>query len=311
MFDAAPLYLHLADAPDDGRAVWAKASDGLRLRIGLWDKGPKGTVLMLPGRTEYIEKYGRVIGEFHKRGYAVAVIDFRGQGLSDRLLENRRMGHVRKFTDYQLDMNAMVATARKAGLPEPYYMVSHSMGGCIGMRSIMDGLQVRATAFSAPMWGITITPPMRQVAWAISTLARPTRYSRKFSPGEDAHAYVLEAPFDINMLTTDLEHYQWMQTHVREVPDTIVGGPSILWLNEALWEMRKIAARPAPNLPAICFLGTDEQIVDPKRIYDRCNNWDQCELTVIEGARHEILMERNATRQRFFDDADKLFQSVA
>ena len=94
------------------------ARDGVRLRVGLWPKrDARGTVLIFPGRTEYVEKYGRAASEFAARGYAVATIDWRGQGLSERLIDDPLTGHVFDFADYQIDVAALTEAAAEAGLP--------------------------------------------------------------------------------------------------------------------------------------------------------------------------------------------------
>jgi len=92
----APLYEDVSEGPDDAAAYWMACADGVRIRVAVWgaDVGTRGTVLLFPGRTEYIEKYGRTAAEFAARGYATLVIDWRGQGLSDRLLEDTALGHV-------------------------------------------------------------------------------------------------------------------------------------------------------------------------------------------------------------------------
>ena len=112
-----------------------------------------GTVLMLPGRTEHAEKYGTTAERLAAAGYASAALDWRGQGLADRLLPDRRKGHVGQFADYQRDLDAFAAAVRET-LPGPFYLLAHSMGGCIGLRGLMRGLDVAAAAFSAPMWGL-------------------------------------------------------------------------------------------------------------------------------------------------------------
>jgi lysophospholipase len=57
---AAPLFDDIAEGPAGGSALWCEAHDGLRIRIALWRaKAEKGTIFVFPGRTEYIEKYGR------------------------------------------------------------------------------------------------------------------------------------------------------------------------------------------------------------------------------------------------------------
>ncbi|HBN30322.1 MAG TPA: alpha/beta hydrolase, partial [Rhodobacteraceae bacterium] len=102
----APLYNDAAEAPPGGKARWVTTSDDIRLRFAWWDVGEKGTVLIFPGRTEFVEKYGRTVRDFLDADYASVVIDWRGQGLSDRLTPNRLLGHVGQFSDYQLDIAA-------------------------------------------------------------------------------------------------------------------------------------------------------------------------------------------------------------
>ena len=159
---SAPLYADVADGPADGRAVWLTARDGVRIRAALWNAGgPKGTVFLLPGRTEYVEKYGRSARDLAAAGYATLSLDWRGQGLSDRALPDRMVGHVTDFAEYQADLDALLAFADTQTLPRPYYLLPHSMGGCIGLRALMRGLPFQAAAFSAPMWGILMADYLR------------------------------------------------------------------------------------------------------------------------------------------------------
>src|SRR6202795_1713512 len=77
---------------------------GIRLRFASWQsvlRERRGTVCIFPGRTEFIEKYFEVVGELRRRGFAVAVLDWRGQGGSSRLLGNSLKGHGRDFADYE------------------------------------------------------------------------------------------------------------------------------------------------------------------------------------------------------------------
>ncbi|MEM9756932.1 MAG: alpha/beta hydrolase, partial [Pseudomonadota bacterium] len=100
----APLYEDVAEGPPGGAAYWLQAADGVRIRAAMWaEAGARGTILMFPGRTEYIEKYGRLAGDFRRAGYAMACIDWRGQGLADRAAAPRDLGHVGSFEEYQND----------------------------------------------------------------------------------------------------------------------------------------------------------------------------------------------------------------
>ena len=183
MLSPAQLMNDLARGPEGGSGHWVHTEDGLRLRLGLWPNGSKGTVLIFPGRTEYIEKYGGAAAALAHAGYTSFAIDWRGQGLSYRLLSNRLIGHVQRFSDYQHDVQTLVTAAETLDLPKPYFLMAHSMGGCIGLRSLMQGLPVQAVSFSAPMWGILFHPPAKRVlAWGLSSLLHPFKLAEMRAP---------------------------------------------------------------------------------------------------------------------------------
>jgi len=309
----APYFADKAQGPEGSAAYWASTADGVRIRLGHFpaaaDSDVRGTVLLFPGRTEYVEKYGRAGKRFSDAGYHTLAVDWRGQGLGQRLVSDRLMGHVGKFTDYQHDVNAAVAAARELKLPEPFYMVAHSMGGCIGLRAVMEGLPVKAAVFSAPMWGIVMKPVLRPVAWVVSTAVRPTPFARFYAPSTVPEPYVLKAAFDDNMLTTDEDMFGYMRSHVASHTDLQLGGPSLQWLNEALREMLHLSKQPSPDIPMHTTLGSNERIVEAHRIHNRCDRWPNGTLTVAEGAEHEIMMERDSIREPFFDRMISLFEA--
>ena len=307
MLADAPLHENLAEGPPGGRAYWLTASDGVRIRIGAWPGGAGGTVFMFPGRTEYVEKYGRLAGDLRARGYGMVAVDWRGQGLADRLLSNPLVGHVARFSDYQHDVRAVVAAAETLALAKPWFLLAHSMGGCIGLRALLNRLPVQAAAFSAPMWGIGIKPHLRPGAWVISTVAPKLGYGAAYAPGTGPQTYVLDAPFADNTLTTDPDMYAYMQRQVRGCPELALGGPSMVWLNEALREMRALRAGPLPVTPTLVGLGRLERVVDPMAVRAVMARWTAAELLVFDGAEHELVMEQPATRLRFLDAAVGLF----
>ncbi len=298
----APLHAAVADGPADGRADWLTTSDGVRIRVAVWGaNAPRGTVLLFPGRTEYIEKYGRTARDLAERGFATLAIDWRGQGLSDRLLPEPDLGHVGRFSDYQLDIAAMLTHARRTGLPEPFFLLAHSMGGCIGLRALMENLPVRAAAMTSPMWGIHVPPHMRPVAWTLKQVSRLFPITERLSPGQTLDAYLLTAPFDDNTLTGDREMWDYMAAQLRADRDLCLGGPTLQWIFESFAEMRALAAAPAPATPCLTYMGTRELIVEPQAIRDRMARYPNGELRVLDGKRHEILMEDKPTRTAVID----------
>lgn len=308
--ESAPFFDDLASGPE-GQTYWLRCDDDVRIRIGVWPMvGAKGTVLLFPGRTEYIEKYGRAAGELAKRGYATLAIDWRGQGLADRLIDDRRLGHVLEFTDYQHDVAAALKAAEDLNLPRPFHLIGHSMGGCIGLRAVMEGLPVASCVFSAPMWGILMSASQRPFAWTLGWSSKRFGFGNRRAPGTKDMAYVQTDPFENNTLTTDQVMFEMMRDHLTAQPDLGLGGPTLHWLHEALQEMRRLAARPSPNLPCLTFLGTHERIVDPARIHDRMARWPNGTLDVLEGAEHEVMMESLEIRTHVFDAMGAFFDKA-
>ncbi len=304
----APLH-PLAEGPPGGFARWLRSIDGLRLRAAVWPEGRRGTVLLLPGRTEYVEKYGRAAADLAARGYATATIDWRGQGLSDRTLSDPLTGHVDDFAEYQLDLQALERLVDELGLPGPRYLMAHSMGGCIGLRALHRGLGVKAAAFCAPMWGLRLKPATRIVAMQLSLISRLLQQSHRYAPGTARASYMTDATFAGNVLTTDPEMFAWMKAQVAAVPELGLAGPSLGWLHAALVECRQLAARAAPPVPAFCAVGSAERVVDVGPIHTRMASWPGGSLQIVPGAEHEILMEIPAIRRGCLDSATALFEA--
>ncbi|XDA96876.1 alpha/beta hydrolase [Sulfitobacter sp. LCG007] len=306
----APLFIDIYPGPANGMAHWVETQDGMRIRLAHWrpEAEPRGTVLLFPGRTEYVEKYGVTATALTEHGLAVITADWRGQGLADRLLPDPRIGHVERFPDYQKDVAAMMQAARELNLPRPFYLIAHSMGGCIALRSLMEGLAVRAAVFTAPMWGIRLSSHIRPFAWSMAHLMPMIGQGNRMPPGTLPEPYVLSEPFDTNMLTGDEEMFDMMRDQLRAHPELGLGGPSFIWLREALEETSHLARRPSPNVPVTVFLGSNERIVHVGRIRERMENWKQGRLEMIEGGEHEVMMESSAVTGPLYDRIAGFFE---
>lgn len=304
----APLDNGLAQGPPDGRAVWLKAADGTRLRAGIWNAtGTKGTVVLLQGRAEFVEKYGRTATDFAKAGFATLTLDWRGQGRSARVLTDTNLGHVGDFAQYQDDLDALLSFAQVQGLPQPFYLLAHSMGGAIGLRALNRHLPFQAAAFSAPMWGLLLSAWTRPLANALSAAAGYLSFDHLYAPGTGPATYVLKVPFALNAMTRDAEQYAYMRAQARAHPDMSLGGPSLGWLRAALVECHALQALPSPDLRCLCVLGGSERVIDTAPIHSRMRGWKAGRLAVIPGVEHEILMERPTPRAAFIADCVALF----
>lgn len=287
-FAAAPFLHEIAEGPAGAQAWWATSTDGTRLRLAVWPEGARGTVVLFPGRTEYVEKYGRVAQDLAHAGYGMVAFDWRGQGLADRPQHRKDMGHVTSFDEYREDVATFRAALDDLGQPGPYYLIAHSMGGAIGLRALHDGLPVRAAAFTGPMWGIEMKPLTRALAPVVLRFTGPLRLARRFAPTTGPWEPM---SFADNPLTTDRDHFDYMERQVASHPELALGGPSFAWLKAALEETRALMDMPAPDVPALTLLGTAESIVEAGAIRRRMANWPGGRLVEIPGGRHEVLME--------------------
>ncbi|WP_170784434.1 alpha/beta fold hydrolase [Ruegeria lacuscaerulensis] len=308
----APLFEDVAGAPAGGQAHWLNTTDNVRIRVAHWqpETNSGGTVFMFPGRTEYIEKYGDTASEFVGRGFAFLTIDWRGQGLADRLLDDPRVGHVDTIPDYQKDVQAALNLAIELDLPKPWHLIGHSMGGAIGLRAVIESDHFATCAFTGPMWGIFFTPLMKPLSRLTAYWGPRLGLGEKTPPTTSLESYVLSQPFEGNVLTRDPAMYKMMQDQLNAHPELTLGAPSTIWLREALDECAWLMDQPAPKTPCLTFLGTHEQIVDRKAIRARMANWPSGTLVEIPDGEHEVLMEAPEVRGPVFDQLAAHFMAA-
>src|SRR5687768_16527609 len=124
--------------PEGARVGVFETSDRVRLRYATFPKGggaARGTICLLHGRTEFIEKYFETIGDFQSRGFAVASFDWRGLGGSQRLIGYPGLGYVRRFDDYWIDLKSFHGSILFPECPPRYYLVSHSPGVLVALHA--------------------------------------------------------------------------------------------------------------------------------------------------------------------------------
>ncbi|MDO5529355.1 MAG: alpha/beta hydrolase [Paracoccus sp. (in: a-proteobacteria)] len=289
------------DAPP-ARAFWLRTEDDLRLRIVLWraDDAHRGTVLLFPGRSEYCEKYAPRARWLNAQGLNVLCIDWRGQGLSDRLLADPRPGHIGSFADYGRDVVEMTLASAEMELPQPWHLLAHSMGGTIGLAALLEELPVKTASFSAPMLGIIKGRLPRGAINAVSGLAGRVGGSGTPALGTGGRGtYVLDEGFSHNLLTGDPAEWARFIVEAASWPELTLGGASWGWVHAAIAECTRLAALPAPDLPALIGIGSAEAVVSPAAIRERAAGWPSARLLELEGARHELLMETEERRDAF------------
>ena len=176
--------------------------DGVELRYARFppNRSPvRGTVVILHGRTEFIEKYFETINDLRRRGFAVATFDSRGQGGSSRLLGNPRKGHVRDFADHVNDFEMVMQEVVLPDCPPPYYVLAHSTGAAVALLSAERlRTQIDRMVLTAPLLALAHGRP--KLLAQITGFLMHFGLGEAFSPGAgatlDADAAVCRQPAD-------------------------------------------------------------------------------------------------------------------
>jgi lysophospholipase len=292
------------------RSFAVVAADGLRLRAAVLPaKGRRrGRLALLHGRTEFLEKYQGVAPEFAARGFDVVSLDWRGQGGSDRMLDDPRRGHARDFAEYQRDLDALLAAPEAAG-EGPLLMVAHSMGGAIGLRALAEGRHDFAAAiFSAPMWGLTLSPVVELSARLLGRAAAALGLADRYAPGGGGPEPYVFGAFEDNALTADPDAFAEIARITRAVGDYALGAPNFGWIEAAFREIDALAQTRIP-VPALAVLGGDEAVVSPRAIRARAAA-SGAALLEVAGGRHELFFETPERRAAVWAAIDRFLEET-
>ncbi len=301
-----------------GTTVGSLAVDSAQIRTAYWPAADparsKGTILLFSGRTEFIEKYGEVIGELIDRGFAVATLDWRGQGLSSRAEENRFKGHVNDFAEFDADAHAFVKQFVIPSCPAPYYLLAHSMGGNIALRYLASAdCIVDRAILVAPMTGVHTKPfpkwVARFIAWAGSGLGMKDR----FVPG-GAGIDPTEEKFEENAVTSDARRFERYKSFINTEKDLALGAPTVGWLSAAFRTMRDACAPESLakiKCPVLIMSAEGDTIADSDTHAPVAQAIPLGEICTVSGAKHEILMERDDIRSEFWTQFDRFVSPAA
>jgi lysophospholipase len=284
-------------------------ADGLVLRVAAWRpaaKPARGTILLLQGRAEFIEKYLETAGDLLERGFGVVTFDWRGQGLSGRSLADGRKGHVVRFDDFRHDLDA-IAAAILPQMPGPVVGLAHSMGGCVALTAAAEGwLPVEKLVAAAPMVGLSVVKQERAVRATVRLLSLAGMASR-FVPGGEARS-ISTLPFEGNRLCSDPRRYARNAAIATALEAGAIGAPTIGWLDAAYRAMDRLqspgfAARI--TIPTLVVAAGDDPVCSTPAIELFARKLPLGSFVVIPGARHEILMESDPIRRRFWEVFDE------
>lgn len=305
------------DNPVPGEPVLMSVTtrDGIPLRVARWNPpGPvQGTVCLIQGRAEFIEKYFETVGDLLTRGFAVVAFDWRGQGHSGRRVANARKGHVEHFREYRADLEAIRDQVLIPYMPEPHFALAHSMGGAIALDGAHEGwLPFRRLVAVAPMIALSIISNVRRAGVAAQILYW-LGFGKSFIPG-GGETSIATKPFPGNRLSADPVRYARNATAAQAVGDGAVGDPTVAWIHAAFRFMRKFADSRYPlkiRLPTLIIAAGADPVCSTPATERFASRLKAGHAIVLPGAKHEILMERDEIREQFWAAFDAFVPGTA
>jgi lysophospholipase len=285
------------------------APDGVRLRAAIWDSQSKTKRMcaVFNGLTEFIEKYDEVASDLLARGFSVASLDWRGQGASARPLIDTRKAHVDDFAEYDGDLAVFLNQVVRPLSQAPRLALAHSMGAHILLRHLHDHPGDFACAvLCAPMLGVQTDSYPLWFTRALTALYNLRAPSPAFVWGSEQRD-PLTLPFNDNRVTSDPARYARAQKFLRHHPELRVCGPTFGWLEAAFHSMD---AMRAPGFAEaittkLLIIGAGlDQIVDKDATRAFVKRLPNARYIELADAEHEILMERDAIRARFWKAFD-------
>lgn len=274
--------------------------DQQSLRYGIWrisKEKRKGSILLLAGRGEFLEKYSETIGELNQKGFDVYSFDWRGQGLSNRMLSNRHKGFIDNYHVYLNDLNLFFNKIVTPECVRPLIIIAHSMGGHIALRILHDYSETADMAvLTSPMIDIFNSNLYRWLIRLLTRIAVKSGFSHAYTIGSGDYT---DGKFKGNQLTSDPVRFMDAIKAIEKNPDLALGGVTYGWLSATLASI-DIFNRPeyaAKITTPILMISAGEDKIVSVKAQKKISSWlPNCRFVEIPESRHEIFKETDAVR---------------
>ena len=312
-YQKAP-YLELDNykAPKGINSIFIPMEDGKRIRLIYWKTNLKnkinGTILLQQGHNEFIEKYYETVQEFLDRSFNVVSFDWRGQGISDKMINNQHKQFIDDFNIHHNDLEVILNNFIKKNFPEPLIGIGHSMGGCI----LLSFLKTHDDVFdrvilSAPMLGFRNEKLLMPFISLANILFPKKNYLIGSKPNMGK-----ETVFEDNDLTSDERRYLRTLKLVRKKPEIRLWGITNAWANAAKKEILLMRNKGwAEDIKyKILFLNNlNDRVVSPQHIITMSERLKNSKITNFSGTEHEIFMEKDKFRNEMWNEIDNFLNS--
>lgn len=258
----------------------------------------RGSLLFMPGRADFYEKYLESLTEWAASGWHVSAADWRGQGASGRMTSNPLVGHISDFSVWISDLGALWQDWVRS-TPGPHVLVGHSMGGHLVLRGVAEGAaSPDAVVLSAPMLGfVTAIPQFIQHLYGrlMCRIGDPERMAWKVSEKPGSSLDLRSA-----LLTHDPDRYADELWWRAARPELELGPASWRWVERAAASnevLRAPGVLEAVMAPVLLLAAKRDALVSWPAIEQAAERLPRGELVAWgPEARHELLREVDTVR---------------
>jgi lysophospholipase len=292
------------DNPLPGAAVSGMVDlpDGKRIRYARFaatGRPLQGTVVIVPGRNDYIEKYFETIADLSTRGFSAVIFDLRGQGGSDRLLHDPNRGYIADFQDYANDLGPLFEQIVLPDARGPYYILAHSTGALVTLLAAHNLYnRVERMVLLAPLLGFYGHSFGRRNAAPISSFLHAAGLGSVYVSGGPPDKPM---PFNGNPLTSDPRRYGRNTNLAMRFPELTIGGPTATWAraaSKAIARVKDPEFMAQMRVPALLIAAGLDTVVSTPATEDYARRMRNGALITIDGARHELLHEADIFREQ-------------
>ncbi|OBT10200.1 lysophospholipase [Vibrio sp. UCD-FRSSP16_10] len=261
-------------------------------------------ILVVNGRTESACRYQELFYDLFKQGFDIYSYDHRGQGMSQRLLDDYHMGHVEDFEDYVDDL-AIITKQFDLNRYSRRFILAHSMGGAISTRYIQNtpAHPFHAIALSAPMFGIKMPSPLRAIAKPLCKTLIHWKKEPHYAIGQTGYQ---RTSFAENRLSSCKARFEWSADLFDAVEEIQMGGPTSQWVWQAMLGSEQCVKHAQKvNIPLLLVQPALDSVVDnvaQNRFIAKLSRVRQDAILLpVADAMHEILIEQDQARNQALD----------
>ena len=302
---------HLYPSLDQwSQSSYFKGEKGLKIYYRIYGKKQAHTtpVIIVPGFTESSIKYLEVAYDLIQHSFSpIYVIDHRNQGASERAVK-KDIGYVEDFSFYLKDLQHFIDNIVKVNHPhQKPYLLAHSMGGLISLLYLQNNpTAIDSAVLSSPLMRIKFSKAREGFISVFSffyfSVFKKSSFSMKYKK--------TSVEFNPkNNITHDIDRFQfnkWLDLS----QDIYINRISLNWTKEAIKNKYTVTDKTYKIKTNVLILTAEkESIVDNKATQKVCKKITSCSSIPIAKAKHEILMEKNETREKALNKIIQFFNN--